>query len=101
MQALPSKPWVKPDDFSAHHLIASTGDNQVTLKIDSSGRLEFFVYENNRDNIIPLIWTECLLPVLQKTGSFWKKQGRGVFSKGFLYKKTTELQIRIDKLAKI
>lgn len=52
MQALPSKPWVKPDDFSAHHLIASTGDNQVTLKIDSSGRPEFFVYENNRDNII-------------------------------------------------
>lgn len=44
--------WVKLDDFNEHNLIASTGDNQVTLKIDSSGRLEFFIYENGWDNII-------------------------------------------------
>ncbi|MBO5779391.1 MAG: DUF4981 domain-containing protein, partial [Clostridia bacterium] len=44
--------WVKLDDFNEHNLIASTGDNQVTLKIDSSGRLEFFIYDNGWDNII-------------------------------------------------
>jgi hypothetical protein len=44
--------WVKLDDFNEHNLIASTGDHQVTLKIDSSGRLEFFIYDNGWDNII-------------------------------------------------
>ena len=44
--------WVRLSDFNEHNLIASTGDNQVTLKIDSSGRLEFFVYDNGWDNII-------------------------------------------------
>ncbi|MBQ8382645.1 MAG: DUF4981 domain-containing protein [Clostridia bacterium] len=44
--------WVKLADFNEHNVMVSTGDNQVTLKIDSSGRLEFFVYENNWDNII-------------------------------------------------
>ena len=44
--------WVKLADFNEHNVIASTGDTQVTLKIDSSGRLEFFVYESNWDNII-------------------------------------------------
>ncbi len=44
--------WVKLSDFNEHNVIASTGDTQVTLKIDSSGRLEFFVYESNWDNII-------------------------------------------------
>ncbi len=44
--------WVKLADFNEHNVMVSTGDNQVTLKIDSSGRLEFFVYESNWDNII-------------------------------------------------
>lgn len=44
--------WVKLDDFNADNVILSTGDNQMTLKIDGSGRLEFFVYENGWDNII-------------------------------------------------
>lgn len=44
--------WVRLSDFNEHNVIASTGDNQVTLKIDSSGRLEFFVYDNGWDNII-------------------------------------------------
>ena len=44
--------WVKLDDFNSHNVIASTGDTQMALKIDSSGRLEFFVYDTGWNNII-------------------------------------------------
>ncbi len=36
--------WVKPSDLDAHNLFFAKGDTQVALKTNSSGQLEFFVY---------------------------------------------------------
>ncbi|MBQ7364362.1 MAG: DUF4981 domain-containing protein [Clostridia bacterium] len=44
--------YVRMDDLNADNVILAKGDTQVTIKIDSSGRLEFFVYRGNWDAII-------------------------------------------------
>lgn len=44
--------FARLDDFDSQNVILAKGDYQVTIKIDGSGRLEFFVYRGNWDAII-------------------------------------------------
>lgn len=43
--------YVRLDDFNSQNLIMTKGDTQVSLKIDGSGKLEFFIYNGSRNVI--------------------------------------------------
>lgn len=42
--------YVKLDDLDSNNLIVAKGDNQTAIKTDSSGRIEFFIYQNGSWN---------------------------------------------------
>ena len=57
--------YVRLKDLNSDNVILAKGDTQVTIKIDGSGRLEFFVYRGNWDAIITVNPAEAGLAVNQ------------------------------------
>jgi len=57
--------YVRMEDLNSDNVILAKGDTQVTIKIDSSGRLEFFVYRGNWDAIITVNPAQAGLAVNQ------------------------------------
>ncbi len=42
--------YIKLDDFDSNNIILAKGDNQVAIKTNSSGQIEFFIYQNGAWN---------------------------------------------------